>query len=206
MRRWPVIGVALAALWLFVNGVELAPMPLAGAALSGLAIGMPIAYLFRRFYASDIAIGGLLRSIPATVIYLVLFLTELITANVDVAYRVLAPSMPIEPDVIEIPLRVESDAAITTIANSISLTPGTLTMDYNPDRNSLYVHAIAGRDRELVVAPIRQWEGYALRIFDEERSPTDPVPDPDAGNETDTDASADTDLDADTNGGEPDGK
>ncbi|CCQ34736.1 Na(+):H(+) antiporter, subunit E [Halorhabdus tiamatea SARL4B] len=198
--------MALAALWLFVNGVELAPMPLAGAALSGLAIGMPIAYLFRRFYASDIAIGGLLRSIPATVIYLVLFLTELITANVDVAYRVLAPSMPIEPDVIEIPLRVESDAAITTIANSISLTPGTLTMDYNPDRNSLYVHAIAGRDRELVVAPIRQWEGYALRIFDEERSPTDPVPDPDAGNETDTDASADTDLDADTNGGEPDGK
>jgi len=216
MRRWPVIGAALAVLWLFVNGVELAPMPLAGGALSGLAIGMSIAYLFRRFYATDLAIGGLIRSIPATVIYLVLFLTELVTANVDVAYRVLAPSMPIEPDVIEIPLRVESDAAITTIANSISLTPGTLTMDYDQDRNSLYVHAIAGRDRELVVAPIRQWEGYALRIFDEERSPTDPVPDPDAdsdeqsdpnaGDETDTDASVDTDLDADTNGGEPDGK
>ncbi|MFB6128232.1 MAG: Na+/H+ antiporter subunit E [Halorhabdus sp.] len=203
MRRWPVIGAALAVLWLFVNGVELAPWPLAGALLSGFAIGMPIAYLFRRFYVTDIAVGGLVRSVPATVIYLVLFLTELITANLDVAYRVLAPSMPIEPDVIEIPLRVESDAAITTIANSITLTPGTLTMDYDPERNSLYVHAIAGRQRELVVAPIRRWERYALRIFDEERAPTDPVPQPDAETDgVDTEENGETDK----TGGEPNGK
>jgi len=81
--------------------------------------------------------------------------------------------------VIEFPLRVETDLAITTIANSITLTPGTLTMDHDDDRNALYVHTIDGRDPEAVVAPIRQWEDYALVIFDERRSPGDPVPDPD---------------------------
>ena len=95
------------------------------------------------------------------------------------AYRVLAPSMPIEPDVIEVPLRVETDLAITTIANSITLTPGTLTIDYDADRNSLFVHAIDGRDHDAITDPIRTWEDYALRIFDEERDPGDPVPDPD---------------------------
>ena len=84
--------------------------------------------------------------------------------------------MPIEPAVIEIPLRVESDLAITTIANSITLTPGTLTMDYDETRNALNVHAIDGRDPAGVVEPIRAWEDYALSIFDEERSPADPAP------------------------------
>ncbi|WP_135662814.1 Na+/H+ antiporter subunit E [Halorhabdus rudnickae] len=196
MRRWPVIGAALAILWLFVQGVEPAPVPVAGALVTGLALGLPIAFLFRRFYVPKAALGDIVRGLPFVVIYLAVFLKELITANVDVAYRVLAPSMPIKPAVIEVPLRVESDAAITTIANSITLTPGTLTMDYNEDRNSLYVHAIAAFDREAIVAPIRTWEDYALRIFDEERTPSDPVPDPDA--------EADADLDGDDGPGDPD--
>lgn len=87
--------------------------------------------------------------------------------------------MPINPDVLEVPLRVETDLAITTIANSITLTPGTLTMDYDEERNALYVHAIDGRDRDSVVDPIRTWEDLALRMFDESRDPGDPVPDPD---------------------------
>ncbi|MFB6201168.1 MAG: Na+/H+ antiporter subunit E [Halorhabdus sp.] len=180
MKRWPVLGGALAVLWLFVRGVEPRPAPIAGAVVTGLALGMPIALFFRRFYRPDIRASGLLRAGPFVAMYLLLFVKELITANLDVAYRVLAPSMPINPDVIEVPLRVESDGAITTIANSITLTPGTLTMDYDQDRNSLYVHAIAGQDRAAVIDPIRTWEDYALWIFDEDRTPDDPVPDPDA--------------------------
>jgi len=176
VRRWPVIGVVLAVLWLFVRGVTLAPDRIVAELLTGLAFGVPIAFLLRRFYVKRIDIGSSIRSAPAAVIYVVLFLWELITANVDVAYRVLAPSMPIEPAVIEIPLRVETDAAITTIANSITLTPGTLTMDYDEETNTLYVHTISGADREAVVEPIRTWEGYALRCFDEDADPDDPVP------------------------------
>jgi len=80
--------------------------------------------------------------------------------------------------VLVIPLRVERDAAVTTIANSITLTPGTLTMDHDTDTNALYVHTIDGRDPASVVAPIRQWEDYALVIFEEELGPGDPAPEP----------------------------
>jgi multicomponent Na+:H+ antiporter subunit E len=176
VRRWPVIGLGLAVLWLFVRGVTLTPDRVAAEFLTGLGFGLPIAYLLRNFYTREIDVGGTLRTLPALGAYTGLFLKELVTANVDVAYRVLAPSMPIQPAVIEVPLRVESDLAITTIANSITLTPGTLTMDYDDDTNTLYVHAISGGDREAVVEPIRAWEDYALRIFEEERAPADAVP------------------------------
>ncbi|MFC7045173.1 Na+/H+ antiporter subunit E [Halobacteriaceae archaeon GCM10025711] len=176
VRRWPVIGVTLAGLWLFVRGVPLDPVALLGELLLGLAVGMPVAFLFRRLYADDVDLTRAVRATPYALLYVGVFLKELVTANVDVAYRVLSPSMPIHPDVIVIPLRVQSGPAITTIANSITLTPGTLTMDYDDDRNALYVHAIDGRDHDAVVAPIRAWEDYALLIFDEEMKPGDPVP------------------------------
>lgn len=178
-RKWPAIGGLLAVLWLFVSGVDLTVSGVVGGLIVGLVVGMPVAFATRRLYTSDTEFSRIVLALPAAVKYLVLFLYELITANVDVAYRVLAPSMPIDPDVVEVPLRVESNLAITTIANSITLTPGTLTMDYDPERNSLYVHAITTPDRSAVVDPIRRWEDYALVIFDEPRDPGDPVPDPD---------------------------
>ncbi|WP_435179598.1 Na+/H+ antiporter subunit E [Halorussus sp. AFM4] len=175
-RKWPVVGVLLAVLWLFVRGVALDPAYVLGEFLIGLAFGLPVAFAFRRFYTERADLTRNLRALPYAGIYVGLFLKELLTANVDVAYRVLAPSMPIEPDVVVVPLRVESDAAVTTIANSITLTPGTLTMDHDEETNTLYVHGITGRNREAVVEPIRAWEDYALVIFDEERKPGDPVP------------------------------
>jgi len=186
MKRWPVIGLALAVLWVFVNGAPLTPTGVATTLLVGLLIGLPIAYVLRRFYTAEMSVRGGLLAAPFGVLYVLLFVRELLVANLDVAWRVLAPSMPIKPDVVEVPLRVESDLAVTTIANSITLTPGTLTMDYDRDRNTLYVHGITGANEEAVLEPIRRWEDYALRIFDEEREPGDPVPDPDTfGGETD---------------------
>jgi multicomponent Na+:H+ antiporter subunit E len=178
-RSWPVYGAILALLWLFLRGVALRPVPIVEELLLGLALGLPIAFGLRRLYPDRTNVSRVVRAIPFAVLYTVAFLTEVLTANIDVARRLLSPSMPIEPDVIVIPLRVESDIAITTIANSITLTPGTLTMDYGDDRNVLYVHAIDASDRQAVLDPIRTWEDYALVIFDETGQPGDPVPDPD---------------------------
>ena len=177
-RRWPLSGVALAVLWLFVRGVELTPVRLAEEFIIGLLVGLPVAYVFRRFYAPSTPLSRTIRVVPYAALYLAAFLKELLTANVDVAYRVLSPSMPIHPAVVEVPLRVRSDVAITTIANSITLTPGTLTMDYDSDSNTLYVHSIDGSNPEEVLEPIRTWEDYALVIFDEELKPGDPVSGP----------------------------
>jgi multicomponent Na+:H+ antiporter subunit E len=179
--KWPVVGVVLAVLWLFVRGVapgetvEATVRTVLGEFLIGLAVGWPTAFALRRYYLPRVSVGRSLRVAPYAALYVVVFVRELLTANVDVAYRVLAPSMPIRPDVIAIPLRVESDAAVTTIANSITLTPGTLTMDHDAATNTLYVHAIAAKDRESIVSPIRTWEDYALVIF-EGRDPNTEVP------------------------------
>lgn len=178
LKSWPVYGAILAVLWLFLRGVPLRPLPLVEELLLGLLLGLAIAFGLRRLYPERTNVTRVVRATPFAVLYTVAFLTEVLTANIDVARRVLSPSLPIAPDVIVIPLRVESDIAITTIANSITLTPGTLTMDYDEDRNVLYVHAIDASDRDLVVAPIRTWEDYALVIFDEAGQPGDPVPAP----------------------------
>jgi multicomponent Na+:H+ antiporter subunit E len=173
-RKWPAIGGLLAVLWLFVSGVDLTVSGVVGGLVVGLAVGMPVAFATRRLYTSDTDFARMLVALPAAVKYLVLFLYELLTANVDVAYRVLDPRLPIDPDVVEVPLRVESDAAITTIANSITLTPGTLTMDYDDETNTIYVHALTGRsDYRSVVDPIRAWEDLALVIFNERLDPED---------------------------------
>lgn len=179
-RRWPVNGVVLAVLWLFVRGVELTPTRIGEELIIGLLVGLPLAFVVRRFYAPTTPLSRSLQVAPYAVLYIAAFLKELVVANLSVARVVLSPSMPIRPAVLEVPLRVETDAGITTIANSISLTPGTLTMDYDADRNSLFVHALWAPNRESVLEPIRTWEDYALVIFDERRKPGDPVPNPDS--------------------------
>ena len=177
VRTWPVVGVVFAILWVFVRGLPLAPVSIVRGLLAGLLVGLPVAFVFRRLYSKDLDLGRVMRALPYAGLYLGAFTWELLRANVDVAYRVLSPGMPIEPEVILVPLRVESDLAITVIANSITITPGTVTLDYDDETNALYVHGVNGRDPEAIAEPIRTWENYALELFNEAASPSDPPPD-----------------------------
>lgn len=160
---------------MFVRGVDPAPAAVAGQLLLGLAVGLPIAFVFRRLYVDRIDAGRVLRGVPYGALYLGAFTREVIVANLDVAYRVLAPGDQIEPEVILIPLRVRTALAITTIANSITITPGTLTLDYDAEENALYVHVIDRGNLDAVVSTIRNWEDYALVVFDEELPPDTPA-------------------------------
>jgi multicomponent Na+:H+ antiporter subunit E len=169
--------VLFGVLWVFVRGPPLSADPVAGALLVGLAVGVPLAYVFRRLYDEVFTLRRSARGLPYAVLYVVTFAREALLSGLDVTYRVLAPSRPIEPEVILIPLRVQTDLGVTTIANSITMTPGSLTLDYDPDQNAVYVHVIDGSDPEDIVEPIRVWEDYALVIFDEALSPDDPAPD-----------------------------
>lgn len=173
---WPLVGVVFAILWLFVRGVDLTLDVVVGQFLFGLAVGLPIAFVFRRLYAERVNVQQAGRAVPYAMLYIGAFGYELVRANLDVAYRVLAIDPPIEPEVILVPLRVRSAVGITLIANSITITPGTITLDHDAEENALYVHAIDGRDPEAIAAPIRTWEDYALEIFDEELSAADPAP------------------------------
>jgi multicomponent Na+:H+ antiporter subunit E len=73
-------------------------------------------------------------------VYLVIFIWECIKANFDVAYRVLHPAMPIKPGIVKVKTSLRSGFAKTLLANSITMTPGTITVDIIDD--DFYVHWI----------------------------------------------------------------
>jgi multicomponent Na+:H+ antiporter subunit E len=70
-------------------------------------------------------------------------LWQIVLANIDVAYRVLHPRMPIDPRIIEFETSLRGDFALVTLANSITLTPGTITITVQPENGKYVVHAIA---------------------------------------------------------------
>jgi multicomponent Na+:H+ antiporter subunit E len=76
------------------------------------------------------------------------FTWEVILANLRVARDVVRPLRELRPAVVAVSLNLDSAAQITMLANLITLTPGTLSLDVSPDRKVLYIHAMNGRDLE----------------------------------------------------------
>ena len=73
-------------------------------------------------------------------VYLPYFAVQCVKANLDVAYRVLHPEMPIRPGIVKVTTGLKKDISKTFLANSITLTPGTMSVDI--DGQDLYIHWI----------------------------------------------------------------
>jgi len=84
----------------------------------------------------------LLRQVFYFVVYVFRFARELTVANYQVAKLVLTPSLPIRPGFVSIPLDAKTDFEITSFANSITLTPGTISVHIPDDRHAIVIHAI----------------------------------------------------------------
>jgi multicomponent Na+:H+ antiporter subunit E len=82
------------------------------------------------------------RRIFYAIIYVFRFAKELALANYQVAKLVLSPRMPIRPGFISIALDARTDFEITSFANSITLTPGTISVHIPDDRHAIVIHAI----------------------------------------------------------------
>ncbi len=76
----------------------------------------------------------------------ILFLWDLVLSSVQVAITVLSPDDISHPRLVTVPLRVRSDWGIAMVANFISLTPGTLSVDVSEDRKTLLVHSLLAGD------------------------------------------------------------
>lgn len=95
-----------------------------------------------------------------------LFLYELIVAAVRVAWMVLKPQMNVQPGVIAYPLTVQKDFEIVMLANMITLTPGTLSVDVSEDRQTLYVHCLDVPDSQKTIDEIKNgFERKILEVF-----------------------------------------
>jgi multicomponent Na+:H+ antiporter subunit E len=69
------------------------------------------------------------------------------------------------PGVIAMPLDAQTDGEITIVANLISLTPGTLSLDVSSDKKVLYIHVMYLDDRDAVIRSIKALEARALQVL-----------------------------------------
>lgn len=99
--------------------------------------------------------------------YLIIFIWECLKANIQVAYLVLHPAMPIKPGIVKIKTDLKTDIAKTTLANSITMTPGTITVDIIDDY--IYVHWIyisTDNPEEYSQKVSGRFEKYIKKIFE----------------------------------------
>ena len=120
--------------------------------LLGAGMGVLAALLLRQSLSGPIPLRRLRRIVSLTL----LFLYELGVSAIKVAKIVLTPNLKsvLNPAIVAVPLSVTSDAEIAFLANLITLTPGTLSVDVSDDRRTLYVHVLALSSRDELIAEI----------------------------------------------------
>ncbi len=102
------------------------------------------------------------------VVYIFVFAYYMLIASFDVMYRVLHPALPIRPGVIKVKTKLRSPSARTALANSITLTPGTLTLDMDAE-GYLYIHWINVETKDPDAAAeqiLGRFEWFIQRIFE----------------------------------------
>ena len=100
-------------------------------------------------------------------VYLFIFLWECLKANMDVAYRVLHPGLPVKPGIVKAKTNLTTDIGKIFLANSITMTPGTITVDIIDDY--FYVHWIYVRSKDPAIYThtiMGRFEKYLKRIFE----------------------------------------
>jgi len=128
--------------YLLVGG-SLAVFDLVTGAISAAIVAT---VLWRISLTGPVRPGKLVSRVARMLLYAPYLLYEIVVANLAIAYVVLHPSLPIDPEVVEFDAAVWSELPVTTLANSITLTPGTLTVDVT--RQHFTVHTLTGGARE----------------------------------------------------------
>ncbi len=99
--------------------------------------------------------------------YLVVFIIALLKSNFDVARRVISPSLPINPGIVKYTTKLKSDIAKVVLANSITLTPGTLTIDIVDDALHIHWLDVKSKDPDVIFKEVgEQFESILKEIFE----------------------------------------
>lgn len=162
MRRLlphPLLTLTLAILWLLlVNQLS------AGQLVLGALLGWLIPLATSSFWPEPICIRH-----PLTLLhYLGILIIDIVRGSFHVAYLILLGPAPLRPAFVHVPLALKTDLAISLLANTISLTPGTVSVLLSEDRRTLIVHTLDTGDADALVAEIKQrYEIPLKKIFEE---------------------------------------
>ncbi|MEM1055553.1 MAG: Na+/H+ antiporter subunit E [Bacteroidota bacterium] len=151
-----LVNLVLALAWSAIMGT-FTPMTL----IAGFILGYGVLWLARPALGPSAYYKGLWRGIAFAGFYL----WELVVSSVRVAVDVLTPHHRMRPGVVAVPLRAKTDFEITALANLVTLTPGTLSLDVCDNRTTLYVHAMyLDEGPDSVREEVRHLEDRVLRI------------------------------------------
>ena len=155
MKNQFLLNILLAIAWILLSGEVTAEN-----FIEGLIIGYLILWI------SKSALGGTsyFRKIPKAIGFFFYFVKELIVANLKVAFDIITPKDYMQPGIVAVPLDAETDIEITLLANLITLTPGTLSLDISKDKKVLYVHTLYLNEIEKFRADIKN--GIEKRLLE----------------------------------------
>lgn len=126
---------SLLIIWLLLNS-SFNPVVV----VSGIVVSAVIALFFCKSCDVFTAVRLTPKAFLYSLMFIVVFFKELFKSNLDVARRVLTPSLPIKPGIVEVKTKLKSKIGRIFLANSITLTPGTFTIEIHED--SLFIHWI----------------------------------------------------------------
>jgi len=103
------------------------------------------------------------------VIYVFVFLWECMKSNIDVALRVLNPRLPINPGIVKVKTILKTETGLTFLANFITLTPGTFSVDVDQENGYLYIHWIDVKTQDVQEASkiiVSKFERILKEVFE----------------------------------------
>ena len=161
-KNFIIITPILFGIWLLLNNsLETSVL------ISGIIVSLIIASILCAKCDVLVEFKFTPKAFIYTILYLLVFFFELIKSNLDVAIRVLRPSLPINPGIVEVKTKLKSKMARMILANSITLTPGTLTVEVQDD--SFFIHWIDVKSTEIDKASkelVEKFEKYLEEIYD----------------------------------------
>jgi len=126
-------------------------------------LALAVSIIYRNYLVSPILHP---KKIGYSLLYIVILFIEIVKSNIDVALRVIKPVIPINPGIVTVKTKLKSRMGRLILTNSITLTPGTLTVDMIDD--TLYIHWIDVKDKEETGATekiVSNFEKYLEVIF-----------------------------------------
>lgn len=148
-------NILLALVWALANG-RISLMNL----MIGFILGYGVLWLAQPLMRPT----RYFQRFPIAVRFTGFFLWQLLLSNLRVAYDVITPRLYMQPGIVAVPLDAETDQEITLLANLITLTPGTLSLDVSEDRRTLYVHAMFVDSPDRVRENIKN--GFERRLLE----------------------------------------
>jgi len=149
-----MLNLVLAAVYLALSG---------STSFLNIVLALIVGYIIVGFYARAAGKSNYMVKVYRLGKFACYFVYILIKANLDVAREILTPGYQMSPRIIKYFVGDLSEVQTTTLANAITLTPGTLTADIDEDSQYLYIHAMYAKNRDDAVADLDELKGWLMR-------------------------------------------